>query len=192
MLCLGPVAEAYAQMPGQSHAFGNSLEEWMLKYWAWIFAGADPDTNGEKNVVFLPLPAGEQTDDDPPTFVGEAEVSLSVGDAFAVPLWFYGGFPEDDPDLFPDELFVDVVLELTLDGEVILDSEVDDLSEYLIGPAYYDEPVPFGSVEIAWIKGLGIVHHPLPPGEHTLHLFVYGEGFDTAFDNTWYITVSPH
>ncbi len=192
ILAIGVAAlQAGGPMPGQSKAFGKSLGSWMELYWTWFLGGDQPGQ--VKSVVFLPLPEE-----------GELDVTLGKGEKFVLPMFVYIGetylpeleIPDDDPAFIPDEFFTDANVLIMLDGEPIIDSEVDDLNEYFFGPEYFDEPIEYaaptwyGADSAIWVKGIGFVHNPLPPGEHTLTLYITDNfGFGIEFFNTWYITV---
>jgi hypothetical protein len=191
--------------PGQSNAFGKPLAEWMKLYFTWSFGG--PQAGQEKNVTFLPIPAGEPSDADPTVFVGEQDVALRNGQAFALPIFtFYGetylpllNLPDDDPDFPGEEIFTGAEVLIRLDGKVIIDSRRDDLRQFYFDaqffdePIFYDEPSSYGSIGALWAKGIGFVHPPLSPGMHRLELFVYNHvdfGFGHfGYANTWNITV---
>ena len=184
-------------VPGHSKAFGKSLGEWMGLYWTW-FLGGDQEGNVKK-VVFLPLP-GE--DDD---FV--LDVTLRTGEKFILPMFVFVGetylpeleLPDDDPAGIPDEIFTGADVLIMLDGVPIIDSQVDDISEFFFDPEYFDSvidyegPTDYGAIGAIWVKGIGFAHTPLPKGEHTLTLEVssYYEPWDLyiEFNNAWNITV---
>lgn len=76
-----------------------------------------------------------------------------------------------------------------------IDSEVDDLADFFFEPQLfeptipYDMPTDYGAVGAIWVKGIGLLHVPLEPGEHTLHLVLLSEDAGVGYDNTWNITV---
>jgi hypothetical protein len=188
--------------PGGSKAYGKPLGEWMKLYWTWFIGG---DQEGQvKKVVFLPLPAGTDEDGDG-IAVGELDVTLQVGQKFVLPMFVYVGetyvedVPADDPSFPPDEVFTGATVVIKLDGKVIIDSEDDDLSEFFFDAQFFDEPIEYPEPSprgpdltadaAIWVKGIGFVHPPLSPGEHTLELFVYSPDFGFGFQNTWNIEV---
>ncbi len=196
-LSFGFVSSAFAGVPGGSHAFGDTLEGWMVGAWEYLLGGEGEGRDG--NVVYLPVPDGVPTDDDPFTLSGEADVTLGTGDAFALPMFFaIGEQYEDgwvpDPDSLDDAIFTGVTLEVTVDDRVILSSDDADLADYLVGATYFDEVIQYetpyyGATGAVWIKGLGMVGQPLSAGDHVLHLYVYSPDIGIAFDNTWNVTV---
>lgn len=189
--------------PGHSNSFGNSLGMWMDLYWTWALGG--DQAGNVKKVVFLPVPepSSVEEDEDGITLVGEMDFTLQPGEKFVLPMFVWIGETYDDGSVddpeFPPELFftdpdlIDVLI--ALDGNPIIDSVTDDLGEYYFGPEYfestiyYDAPTDYGAVGAVWVKGIGFVHHPLPPGEHTLTLYVSSSAAGITFINTWGITV---
>lgn len=200
-----PTATASAGEPSlaQSNAFGKTLAQWMTLYWEWSL-GNGPDQVG--NVVFLPLPAGEHvsgdfTFGDPGVLVGEAEVTLRPGNAFALPVITWIGesyLPELNlPDDLPLDSSVFTVADVSLDGQSIMNST--DLSEYYYGAAYFDSPVEYseptnyGANAAVFVQGIGLVHGPLSKGMHTLTLVsaiqIPEYNLGLKFVNTWTIVV---
>ncbi len=179
---------------------GLELDEWMKAYWEWAL-GADQE-GFIQDRTFLELPAGTDDDGDG-VYTGQIDIALSVEDGWAVPIQAWigetyenGDPPDDDPDGFPlEDVFTSMDIVITLDGEVIIDSAVDDLSLFYWDSIFFDETIPYdaptdyGAVGAVWTKGLGYLHTPLPPGEHVLHLVSYVEDFAVGYDNTWNITV---
>lgn len=198
VLICGMVSSASAATPGGSNAYGATLEGRMLGAWEWLLGGSDEGRDG--NVAYLPIPEGVPTSEDPFTLTGELDVTLAPGDAFALPVFFaigeeYEDGSVSDPDSLDDAIFTGALVEVTLDDRVILSSEDDDLSDYLVGPAWFDEVIEYdtpyyGATGAVWIKGLGLVGHPLSRGSHVLHLYVYSPDLGMAFDNTWNVTVT--
>jgi len=202
MVCLlaAPLV-AIAASPGHSKAFGKSLGEWMNLYWTW-FLGGDQD-GYVKDVIFLPLPAGEPSAEDPSIFVGEMDFTLHTGEKFILPMFAWVGetytvesqIPDDDPDLVPAEIFTEATVKIKLDGKLIIDSDEDDIGDYFFDTEWFDETIWYGTptdYEAAgaiWVKGIGFAQEPLSKGEHTLELFVYSDVFEIGFHNTWNLSV---
>ena len=201
--------------PGSS-AYGKTLTEWMTLYFERSLSG-DADSM-VKQVKLLPIPAGEWqgdgsfTSDDPSTFVGAMELTLEPGTPFVLPVavWFgesYDTGQQDDAEV-DGAIFTGSRVLVTLDGDAIIDSDVDDLSDWYFGPTYfdppvvYDEPTDYGATQANFVQGLGFVHGPLSKGTHTLTLeseiiaFVpdyFNPGdldVGVKYRNTWTITVS--
>jgi len=200
-VCLLALSVARAGvLPGDSSAYGKTLGGWMKLSWSWQLGGSKAGT--VKNVSFLPIPAGEPSDEDPNIFVGEADVTLRSGNAFALPMFVWtgetynNGTPDDDPAFPPESAFTGADVLVKLDGKAILSSLTDDMSEFYFGIQYFDstieypEATSYGSIGANWVKGLGFVHTPLSPGRHTLELFVYSPDFGVGYANTWNITVT--
>src|SRR5215218_2988709 len=55
-------------------ARGRELGDLMTQYWPWFLGAKVPGQ--VKNVVFIPLPAGEPSVEDPKVSVGERDVTL--------------------------------------------------------------------------------------------------------------------
>lgn len=203
------LAGAKKAAPPQSTAFGKSLTQWMVEYWTQYFEGGDGFV---KRVRLLPQPEGQVTGgsstfSDPVVIEGELDVTLEPGTPFVLPISTFVGetyLPElNIPDDVPvaDAVFTDSDVLVTLDGRALINSEIDDLSDYYFGPAYFNEPILFtepssnGSIGAIFVQGLGFVQSPLPVGEHvlTLHSEILIEDLNAGavFDYTWYITVEP-
>ena len=50
-------------------------------------------------------------------------------------------------------------------------------------------PTDYGAVGALWVKGIGVLHGPLEPGMHVLHLQESSDAFMGGYSNTWNITV---
>jgi len=196
--------------PKQSKAFGKSLTEWMKLYWTWAITGEGDDHVG--HVQFLPIPQGEVVEgsgtlDDPLILRGELDVTFKPGTAFALPVIVWVG-ETYDPDLdIPDDpyldssIFTDANVLVTIDGKRVIDSSVDDLRDFLYGPAdfdpplFYGEPSSYGSIGAIFAQGIGFVHQPLSKGTHTLRLAaelrIPQYDIHVIFVNEWTITVDP-
>src|SRR5687767_14297572 len=77
---------------------GKTRGEWMAAYWTWYFTG-EPADGAVDNTVFLPIPDGVPSEENPSIFVGETSFTLRPGEAFVLPLfvWIgerYVGYPE--------------------------------------------------------------------------------------------------
>lgn len=201
--------------------FGASLTEWLGAYWRWAITGdtSAPYQPGPTPLVFMPMPAGEQTSgswtaDDPAVMVGELHVTLRPGTPFVLPFFAwtaerYEGYPGVPDDQFiPAATVEDTVIDpmVTLDGRPVL----GDFWEYYVGPslldppAMYGEPTDYGSVGVIGFQGTGAIFKPLPPGRHVLHLaeqlyltqeehptLPVGVTLGVIYDNTWIIDVVP-
>jgi hypothetical protein len=187
-----------------SHA-GRGIGAWMKDYWAWSLSGTGEGRADDR--VFLPLPMATDPDMDG-TLTGEIDVTLQEGEGFMLPMFVWigetyeGGAPaDDDPAMFPDALFTGEAMDvtITLDGETILSSETDDLTDFFSGMQTFDPRIDYATpIEYApdvhaiaaiWLKGIGFLHGPLSPGEHTLHLVEHNSDAMVGFDNTFHITV---
>jgi hypothetical protein len=173
------------------------LAQYEETYFRWAFGDTTLpiDANGnafEKNVVMMPIPPtpGDGTP-------GTASVTLSTGDAFMLPLRAAFGTSYRDgtpPDPFePESAFTSLDIEFSVDGELLVDTSnvTRYFSKFNFEPAIpYDDPV---IQAIIWFEGVGLLHAPLPPGEHVLKLDVkdvepiFGGLFE--FHNTWNVTV---
>lgn len=203
-LCLvflfGSVAHAKAHGNG-SNAYGKSLADWMKGYMTFL-VGVDAPT-GDKNVVYMPLPAADDDDGDG-LYEGEMDVSLKPGDAFAMTMYvWYGELYEDDST--DDWDFVDssgitddTSILLTMDGKTVIDSSTDDMSDFYFefdetqwdNPVYYAETSSYGSVAAVWAKGLGLTHAPLSKGHHTMEIWVTNGTYGGNWHNVWNIHVA--
>ena len=157
-----------------SASFGKSLDGWMEAYLVWFDAGADPDYL-DGNVAFLPI-------------VGESpfEVEVEPGTAFVLPIATWLGVSADE-DPLPDEWWGDrdhIFGDVYLDGQPIAVPNED----YYVGPTMLDPPILGG---IDFYQALVVVIPPLTPGLHEIVLHAEFVDFGAAFDNTWYITVTP-
>jgi len=195
----------------QGRIQGKTLSTWLTSYWSWALGASNSNHSG--NVVFMPLPEGE-FDADTGLFVGHLNIQLKRNEHFFLPIFGFTGetyvddlAPPDDPSSFADMFFTDpdsVTVLVKLDGNVIIDSEVDDLNDFFVPGTYFKNPIPYETpiyrftnedgVEVfaeaaIWVKGISFVHTPLSRGQHTLELYVYQHDFGFGFSNTWTITV---
>ena len=196
---------ARAQNPAQSNAGGQSLGDWLERYWTWYYGGEGAQPGRVRNTVFLPLPAGEPTEADPSISEGTLDVKLRPGERFVLPLFAFVGeryledLPDDDPAALPPGVVSDAHILLKLDGKTLVDSEVDDMSELFVQTRYFPKPVVYEepheyapdvhAVSAIWFQGFGVVQPPLSKGEHTIELFVYSDVGGFGYHNTWHITV---
>ena len=201
-LTLAVLGTAYAQSPGGSHAFGKSLTEWMTLDNSWRLGGEQ--SNPEGKMVFLPDISSEAADggewvydedSNTWTYAAEIDVALEPGQKFAMPLiYFYGEVYEDGTEDDPDDYDVEALLaaydiQVSLDGDLILDTTDEDIGDSFYGPAYFDETIEFdepnpysGGIGATWVAGYGFVHQPLSTGEHTLVWYLYATGEDIGED----------
>jgi hypothetical protein len=157
-----------------SSSFGKTLDGWMEAYLVWFDAGADPDYR-DGNVAFLPI-AGESP----------FEVEVEPGTAFVLPIATWLGVSADE-DPLPDDWWGDrdhIFGDVYLDGQPIAVPNED----YYVGPSILDPPVLGGN---DYYQALVVVIPPLTPGLHEIILHSEFVDFAAAFDNTWYITVTP-
>src|SRR3982751_2177737 len=68
---------------------GRELGDLMKQYWPWFLVAKVPGQ--VKNTVFIPLPAGTPSVEDPTVSVGELDVNLRVGQKFALPVFLFVG-----------------------------------------------------------------------------------------------------
>ena len=183
---------------------GEALPAWMKAYWQWSLSGAAADAGRRQDVIFLPLPDGSPLDGGV-VYAGTLSITLTRADSFAVPLYAYtgeryladSGIPDDPTNAPPDSDYTGTsqALVLTLDGVKLIDSSRDSLTPYFYPaqsfdmPIRYPAPTTYGAIAAIWNKGLGILHTPLPPGAHTLHLEEFNSTQMFGYSNTWNITV---
>jgi hypothetical protein len=126
-------------------------------------------------------------------------VTLKAGQTFFLPLWTLSGTSYSDgtpPDPFePDSVFRTLEIKLTIDGKTVVST--GNVMRYYSKFAF-DPVIPIVGAPpyaaIIWFEGVGILHEPLSPGQHTLTLhakntqLVWGSTFE--YNNTWKVTVS--
>lgn len=175
---------------------GLSVGQWVLLQNEYVFGenlgdGSDIP-NPYKNVLLLPESIGQ--------FVPYHEVSVSEETALVVPFAFFVGevyvdgtydTPEQWADFF-EEYINTTALTVKLDGETIVDGFYADLSEYFVGPEYYNNPIMYtepqdreGFPQAAgaiWAIVAGTVLPPLDEGEHTIEII------ESSIDSTETIT----
>lgn len=215
-LLAGSVAAKDKTSEPNSKAYGKTLSEWITLYNERALSGST-DTMVNK-VKLLPIPAGVWQGDgsftsaDPSTLVGELDVTLKPGTPFVLPIavWYgesYNTGQQDDAEV-DASVFTGSHVLITMDGDAIIDSDVDDLSDWYVAPSYFDPPVvyatptSYGSTQANFVQGLGFVHGPLSKGTHTLTLeseiiaFVpdyFNPGdldIGVKYSNTWTIVVT--
>jgi hypothetical protein len=175
------------------------LGEWMKLYWTWLLSGSGANGMGDR--VFLPLPDATDPDMDG-IFSGETDVTIAPTDGFVWPLFVWigetyenGDPPDDDPSMPTQATFTSTEIVITLDGQTVFDSMVDDLNDYYFDAIDFDMtitypmPTDYGAVGAIWVKGVGVLHTPLSPGQHVLHLEEFNTDFMVGYSNTWNITV---
>ena len=190
--------------PPHSSGFGNTLGECQLAYWTAALSADGPEKVGR--VLLLPLPDGE-FNPDTANVEGELAIEYGPGTPFFLPFFVFIGesYVQMVPDDVPADyefIFLDnpgLTAQITLDGNSLIDSSTDDLTDFYSGPVFFDPPITDGypinrgdndAAAAIWVQGLGFAHPPLLVGEHTLHLLV-DTGLGFGFDNTWHITVAP-
>ena len=183
--------------PPNSKAYGQSLTDWTTLYFERAFTGG---ANTAKRVRLLPIPPGEWAGDgsftstDPSTFVN-ADVTLKPGTPFVLPvaIWYgesYNTGQQPDAPL-PESVFTNSHTLVSVDGKSIIDSNVDDLSRWYIGPSYFDPPIVYaeanpvtGAISADFVQGLSLVHSPLSRGTHAA-FGVGGHRQDLGLLRTW-------
>jgi len=186
-------------LPPNSHAHGASLAGWEEIFWRSYFGDITVPTDANGNavvgsVVLLNSPAA--AGDGTPASI---DVTLKTGQSFVLPLWVLLGTSYDDgtpPDPFePVSIFETLEITLTIDGRTIVDSSnaMNYYTQFAFDPVI---PLSFPPINaVIWFQGIGLVHHPLTPGQHTfvLHARNTQPAFGTTFEynNTWNVTVKP-
>ena len=165
------VVTIFAGIHGNSHAFGKTAAGWIEIYERWAFGElAIPiDENGnavvDRHVVHMPIPN-------------------TPGD----------GTPPDP--LLDVSVFQTLDITFQIDGVTVI-NQANVLNFY--SAFFFNPPIPivgFPPVNsIIWFQGIGIVHHPLSVGTHTLKLDAvntqpaFGGFFE--YHNSWTVTVEP-
>jgi PKD repeat protein len=186
---------------GGTNLFGRTLAQWQELYWRWVYAeisialdgNGNAVTNG--NVVLMPLPnaLGDGTP-------ASTNVTITAGQAFALPLWNLLGNAYNDSSSDPPidlNVFQTLDLRLTLDGVTLIDG--GNLMQFY-SQFYFAPPIPYNvppAVSFIYLQGIGMVHGPLSPGNHILKLDA--KNTDTAdlfgltfeYHNTWNVSVQP-
>ena len=188
-----------APQPGNSNAHGKSLATWEELYWRWYYGGVTIPTDANGNAVVgsvvlmaQPAAAGDGTP-------ASLDVTLKTGQSFVLPLWvllgtsYDNGTPSDPFE--PVGIFQTLEITFTIDGQTVVDGSnaLDYYSQFSFNPPV---PLDFSPINgIVWFEGIGLVHHPLTPGKHTLKLhakntqLAFGSIFE--YNNTWNVTVKP-
>jgi hypothetical protein len=182
---------------------GRSLAEWTLEWSKWSIAtglGGQmlPDT--VDGVRFLP-----------PNFGGGdfvADLTVPQGTALLVsPFNVFGerydNGTEDNPnDPIINTIFEDAMVEVTLDGNVLLQGRASEFPERKYGVTVFPEPIPYtepqprgenlNAVAALFGVGLGTMYANLPLGEHTIrNVYNSPNFFGGPFSFTYNITVVP-
>jgi hypothetical protein len=204
-MCMLAAALAAGAIARAAHVSSKpTLGDLMVQYWPWYTGARVPGQ--VKNIVFIPLPAGEPSEEDPTLSVGELDVTLRGGQSFTLPVFLYIGesyaeksVPADNPADVPAGVFTDAEVFVTLDGKPLIDSDNDDLSDFFFDTRYFPRPIRYATpteyapdvhaVASIWLQGLGLVHGPIAKGRHTLDLFVHSDILGIGYHNTWHITV---
>jgi hypothetical protein len=200
-LLLGMTVLAYAggpALPSNSNAFGKTFDQWQHLYWPWAYGAPDVnlpvDGNGnayQGNVVLMPIPWGE------------AYVTMNAGQAFVLPLWNWLGEVYLDPSVpadppVPLSVFRTLDIKFTIDDKTVVDTS--NVMEYYT-ESLYDPPIPYiwpPEGNLVSLQGIGVVHTPLPPGQHIFKLdavntepIIDGPGNEWIFEyhNSWHVTV---
>ena len=175
------------------------LAHYQETYFRWVFGDKTLPTDAygnaiENNVVMMPIPPtpGDGSH-------GTADVTLSAGESFVLPLRgaLGNGYVDGSPDDPFEPLSVITTLEITfsVDGKKLIGTK--DIPRYLSKFSFdpiilLDDPF-FASV--IWYEGVGVLHAPLCPGKHVLELHVRNTepifGAFLEFNNTWNVTVKP-
>jgi len=188
-----------APVPGHSNAFGQSLGQWLETYWRWVYEGTPLPNDAHGNtvvgkVVLLDIP---QTPGDGTP--GSLDLTLSSGEAFALPFFGVIGFEYSDGTFDPPEdvnLFKRLKITVKVDGVVVIDHT--NVMDYYAA-IDFDPQISFPEYgfSFAFLQGVGMVHQPLKVGKHVVTLDVvntqamspaYGGGF-AEYHNTWNLTV---
>jgi hypothetical protein len=182
---------------------GRSLAEWTLEWSKWSIAtglGGQTLPDTVDGVRFLP-----------PNFGGGdfvADLTIPQGTALLVsPFNVFGerydNGTEDNPnDPIIDTIFEDATVEVTLNGNVLLQGEASDFPERKYGVTVFPEPIPYAqpqprgenlnSIAAIFGVGLGTMYANLPLGEHTIRNVYNSPGFfGGPFSFTYNITVIP-
>ncbi len=175
----------------------EGLAFWADRYVRWNLGGDELPQDSQGNAVLhgtvlLPIPqtAGDGTP-------GSVDVTLDRFEPFTVQLWALFGTSYDDgtpPDPFePVSIFETLHITVRLDGMAIItaDNALDHFTQFAFSPPIAFAQPPFES--LIWYQGIGLVHGPLGPGQHTLELDAvntepaFGNYYE--YHNTWRLTV---
>jgi len=228
---VGPPAVA---SPPQSNAFGKSLGEWLFLYWDWYFKtsqyfGNDPTAAPDHvgHVQFLSLDMdefGTPYERNGITFLPASKnVTMDSGSPFVLPVLTFNGenylngipIVADPKAAWPLSSITTGSALVTIDSKTIMNSAVDNLSDFAAGPFDFNPPIAYGTdpqfrypvwlttttaatdpgyaIAAIWAEGIGFINGPLSVGTHTLHvLSAFNDPrFPIGYDNTWTITVVP-
>jgi hypothetical protein len=200
-LPMGSGNQYFRLTTGGTNLFGRTLAQWQELYWRWVYGeisialdgNGNAATNG--NVVLMPLP--NAPGDGTPALTN---VTITAGQAFALPLWNLLGNAYNDSSSDPPidlNVFQTLDLRLTLDGVTLIDG--GNLMQFY-SQFYFAPPIPYNVppvVSFIYLQGIGMVHGPLSPGNHILKLDA--KNTDTAdlfgltfeYHNTWNVSVQP-
>ena len=181
----GAQARNKLALPPHSKAFGRSAGEWAAAWQHWFLTHLDAATTCELGqsgkVWFLP---GLPTDATDPVL--NVTCTVPTGKAIFVPILVGGDATAEECEAGVAGVLEGVggidALTLTVDGRTI-----SNLGRYEVQPATFPPTVdPTGEL-ISVACGYALRLHPLPPGEHIIHLTVAG----TPVDLTWTVVVVP-
>jgi hypothetical protein len=199
--CVFAPATCQAQLLSPGIYNGKSLEEWTLDWGEWSIRTNDagqtlPDTvDGVRYGPAAPAGAIESVFD----------LTLPQGTALAFsPFVIYGERYEDGSEdpvsaIADFMLFETATIEVTLNGNVVLEGLASGFPERKSGvrvfsePVFYLEPQDRGGINaVASIfeQGVGVMFD-LPVGEHTITNVLASEFFGGPFTTTYNITVVP-
>jgi hypothetical protein len=169
-------------------------------YWRWSFSQITlpSDKNGNAvigDLVFMALP--NAPGDGTPGSIG---ITMKSGEAFFLPLWNLLGNSYQDGSSDPVinlNVFRTLDFKLTLDGVTLIDGRnlMEHYSQFPFVPSIpYDVPPATAFIRL---QGISVLHGPLSPGKHVLHLDAKNTDTADLFDltieyhNTWNLTVQP-
>ncbi|HEY0456199.1 MAG TPA: hypothetical protein VGE41_07465 [Verrucomicrobiae bacterium] len=170
----------------------------MDTYWTWALGGATlpNDAHGNavvKGVALMAFPSapGDGTP-------GSIDITLSAGEGFAIPFFAFLGNSYSDgtpPDTFAAlSVFQTLDISVTLDGVTIVDGS--NVMQYFT-EFYFNPAIPLNSPPAnawIWAQTVGVVHAPLPVGNHVMKMHVRNTepayGFTFEYNNTWNIHVT--
>jgi hypothetical protein len=173
-------------LPPQAKAFGRSAGEWTAAWVSWSLAHPDAVTTcelGQSGKVWF-LPGLDPDPSLPPVL--NVTCTVPTGKALLVPIFVVGEATADECEAGVSGGLEGVggldAITLTVDGRTI-----PDLGRYEVEPAPFPPTVdPTGEL-ISVACGYALRLHPLPPGEHIIHLTVAG----TPVELTWIVVVEP-
>lgn len=195
-------------MPPGEPAFGKTYQEWGMLWTEWAvgtYLGGGSDIGQTVDGVFF-LPGNFTPGDH------EFHITLGADTPFVVAPFFIYGERYDHPDVRDDlpqdivdlQLFETANILTVFDGETLLDGSGTELSAYMYGPTYFDDPIvysdpqfrfmlddqPVNALAALFTQGIATVYSPLSVGEHTLRNSVQSPFFGN-FEFTYHLTVVP-